>query len=129
MLEEFKTFVTRGRVVDLAVGIVIGVAFAGLVQSLVANLVTPMLTIPGEVDFSDLKFTIGGGKFRYGAFLNDLLSFLIVALAVFFGVVRPLGMLQGKAQAERDAAVKECSECLSTIPAAARRCAFCTSEQ
>lgn len=129
MLDEFKTFITRGRVVDLAVGIVIGVAFASLVTSLVTNIVTPLVTIPGEVDFSDLTFTIGGGTFRYGAFLNDLVSFMIIAAAVFFGVVRPLGRLAERSQADRAGRTKECSECLSTIPAPARRCAFCTSEQ
>lgn len=129
MLEEFKSFITRGRVVDLAVGIVIGVAFASLVKSLVANVVTPLITIPGEVDFSNLEFTIGGGKFRYGEFLNDLISFLVIAGAVFVGVVRPLGRLSAKADAERAEATKTCAQCLSTIPAAASRCAFCTSEQ
>lgn len=129
MLEEFKTFITRGRVVDLAVGIVIGVAFASVVTSFVANIVTPLVTIPGEVDFSDLSFTVGGGTFRYGAFLNDLVSFLVIAGAVFFGVVRPLGRLAERSNADRAARTKECPECLSTIPDKARRCAFCTSEQ
>lgn len=114
---------------DLAVGIVIGVAFAGLVTSFVANLLTPLVTIPGEIDFSDLQVTVGGGTFRYGAFLNDLVSFLVIAAAVFFGVVRPLGRLAERADADRAERVKQCTECLSTIPAAASRCAFCTSAQ
>lgn len=129
MLDEFRDFITRGRVVDLAVGIVIGVAFASLVTSLVGNVITPLVTIPGEVDFSDLQFTIGGGTFRYGAFLNDLISFLVVAAAVFFGVVRPLGRLSARSEADRAARTKECTACLSTIPAPAARCAFCTSAQ
>ncbi len=130
MLDEFKAFILRGRVVDLAVGIVIGVAFAGLVNSLVANIVTPAITIPGEVDFSELKVKVGGGTFRYGAFLNDLLSFAIIAAAVFFFVVRPLNALNARREANGEAGeTKQCDMCLSTIPEAAKRCAFCTSDQ
>ncbi len=128
MLEEFKGFILRGRVVDLAVGIVVGVAFAGLVNSLVANLLTPLLAIPGDVDFQELAFTINKSKFRYGLFVNDALSFLIVAASVFFLVVRPINTLNAKASGGKGP-TKVCGECLSTIPEPARRCAFCTSEQ
>ena len=130
MLRDFKAFILRGNVVDLAVGVVIGVAFAGVVGSLVANLLTPLITIPGEADFSALEFTIGGGTFRYGQFLNDLLSFVLIAAAVFFVVVRPMAALQARRQPLADEpASKQCPYCLSTIPDAATRCAFCTSEQ
>ncbi len=128
MLDEFKSFILRGRVVDLAVGIVVGVAFAGLVNSLVGNLLTPVLAIPGEVDFKDLAFSINTSKFRYGAFLNDLISFLIVAASVFFFVVRPINRMNQKAGGDKGP-TKVCTDCLSTIPEPARRCAFCTSAQ
>lgn len=131
MLRDFKAFVMRGNVVDLAVGIVIGVAFATLIGSLVNNMLTPLFAIPGEVDFSDLSARVGGGTFKYGQFLNDLISFVIIAAAVFFFVVRPLNALvnrQGDGS-EPSSDVKECQLCLSTIPTAAKRCAFCTGDQ
>lgn len=129
MLKEFKGFILRGNVVDLAVGIVLGVAFATVVQSLVANLLTPLIAIPGTVDFGSLQFTISDSEFRYGQFLNDLIAFATVAAAVFFFVVRPVNALMAQRKTERDVASesKQCPECLSSIPAGARRCAFCTS--
>lgn len=131
MLKEFKGFILRGNVVDLAVGIVIGVAFAALVNSLVSNLLTPLIGIPGSVDFSSLSFEINGSEFLYGQFLNDLLAFVMMAAAVFFFVVRPVNSLMAKRKTERDVVSesKQCGECLSSIPAAARRCAFCSSPQ
>jgi large conductance mechanosensitive channel len=131
MLKEFKSFVLRGNVVDLAVGIVIGAAFVAVVNSFVGNLLTPLLAIPGEVDFSRLDFTIGGGKFRYGRFLNDVIAFLLIAAAVFFFVVRPINTLMERRKTSRDveSESKECQECLSNIPRGARRCAFCTAPQ
>ncbi|HEV2757700.1 MAG TPA: large conductance mechanosensitive channel protein MscL [Actinomycetota bacterium] len=131
MLKEFKGFILRGNVVDLAVGIVIGVAFAAVVNSLVTNLLTPLIGIPGSVDFSSLSFTINESEFRYGLFLNDVIAFVLMAAAVFFFVVRPVNALMAKRKTERDVVSesKQCPECLSSIPAAARRCAFCTSPQ
>ena len=129
MLQDFKAFILRGNVVDLAVGVVIGVAFAGVVGSFVTNLLTPLIAIPGEVDFSGLQATIGGGTFRYGQFLNDLISFVLIAAAVFFAVVRPMAALQARRAPAAEANTKECPRCLSTIPLAATRCAFCTSDQ
>ena len=128
MLDDFKAFILRGNVVDLAVGVVIGVAFAGVVGSLVSNLLTPLIAIPGEVDFSELAFTVGGGTFRYGQFLNDLLGFVLIAAAVFFAIVRPMAALKSR-RAPAEAVTKQCPRCLSTIPMAATRCAFCTSDQ
>lgn len=131
MLKEFKGFILRGNVVDLAVGIVIGVAFAAVVNSLVTNLLTPLIGIPGNVDFSNLSFSIRQSTFRYGLFLNDVIAFVMMAAAVFFFVVRPVNALMAKRKTERDVASesKQCPECLSSIPAAAKRCAFCTSTQ
>ena len=131
MLKEFKNFVLRGNVVDLAVGIVIGAAFVTLVGSLVANLITPLLAIPGDVDFSALSFSISGSEFLYGQFINDVIAFLMIAAAVFFFVVRPVNKLMEMRKTSRDVTSKskECSECLSNIPVAAKRCSFCTSPQ
>ena len=129
MLKEFKAFLLRGNVVDLAVAVVIGAAFGAVIASFVANILTPLIAIPGTTDFSDLKVTIGGGTFMYGQFLNDLLAFLLIAAAVFFFVVRPINALMArrKTQPDVESETKECPECLSNIPAAARRCAFCTT--
>ena len=128
MLDDFKAFILRGNVVDLAVGVVIGVAFAGVVGYIVSNLLTPLIAIPGEVDYGEHAFTIGGGTFRYGQFLNDLLGFVLIAAAVFFAIVRPMAALKSR-RAPAEAVTKQCARCLSTIPAAATRCAFCTSDQ
>jgi len=131
MLKDFKTFLLRGNVVDLAVAIVIGVAFAALVTSFVDNLITPIVAaIIGEPDFSQLTFTINGSVFHYGAFLNALISFVSIAAAVFFFVVKPVNALTARArrQPSPDPTTKKCPECLSEIPIDAKRCAFCTSE-
>ena len=129
MLKEFRAFLLRGNVVDLAVAVVIGAAFGALITSLVANILTPLIAIPGKTDFSDLKFTVGGGVFAYGQFINDVLAFVLIAAAVFFFVVKPVNALMARRKTEPDVAstTKQCPECLSSIPSAARRCAFCTS--
>lgn len=131
MLKEFKSFLLRGNVVDLAVAVVIGAAFGAVVASFVANILTPIIAIPGTTDFSNLRFTIGGGTFNYGQFLNDLLAFVLIAAAVFFFVVKPVNALMSRRKTEPDveSTTKECPECLSSIPSAARRCAFCTTTQ
>ena len=131
MLKEFKGFILRGNVVDLAVAVMIGAAFAAVVKSLVDNVLTPVIGIPGGVDFSRLKFTINDSTFRYGLFLNDVIAFVLMAAAVFFFVVRPVNTLMANRKTERDVVSesKKCTECLSSIPSGARRCAFCTSEQ
>ena len=131
MLKDFKTFLLRGNVVDLAVAIVIGVAFAALVTSFVDNLITPIIAaIIGQPDFSKLTFTINGSVFHYGAFLNALISFVAIAAAVFFFVVKPVNALvaRSRRKAPEDPTTKKCPECLSEIPVDAKRCAFCTSE-
>lgn len=126
MLKEFKQFLLRGNVVDLAVGVVIGAAFGTVVAALVSDFLMPLIGAVAKVpDFSALAFTINGSQFMYGHFLNALISFVLVALAVFFFVVKPMNMLAKKPDAP---ATKKCPECQSEIPASATRCAFCTQE-
>ena len=93
MLKEFKAFVMRGNVVDLAIAVVIGTAFGAVVTSLVENILTPLIGIPGKADFATLEFTINESVFRYGLFLNALVAFVLIAAAVFFFVVKPLNVL------------------------------------
>lgn len=129
MLTEFKQFLFRGNIVDLAVAVVIGVAFVAVVNSLVTDLLTPVIAaIVGKHDFSALTFSINGSKFRYGSFINAMISFVSIAAVVFFAVVKPVTALNARRPAEDEPAVRECPECLSTIPAAARRCSHCTTE-
>jgi large conductance mechanosensitive channel len=130
-VKDFKEFLLRGNLVELAVAVVIGVAFAALIDAFVQDLITPLIAaIGGEQDFSALTFTINDSVFRYGHFLNQLISFLIIAAVVYFLVVKPVNALMTRRKTETpvDDAVRECPECLSSIPAAAHRCAFCTTE-
>lgn len=129
MLSDFKAFVLRGNVVDLAVAVVIGAAFGAVVNALVADLITPIISIPGQADFSSLDFTIHGSVFRYGHFFNAVISFLTIAAAVFYFVVVPVNALMRRVTKEPppDPSVRKCPECLSDIPAAASRCKFCTA--
>lgn len=130
-MKDFKEFLLRGNLVELAVAVVIGVAFGALVTSLVENLITPLLAaIGGEPDFSALTFTINDSVFRYGAFINALVSFLVIAAVVYFLVVKPVNALMARMKTEPpvDETVRDCPECLSSIPTAARRCMFCTTE-
>ena len=130
LLKDFRTFVLRGNLVDTAVGIVIGIAFAALVTALVRDLITPIIAaIFGTHDFSFLSFTIHGSRFGYGDFLNALITFASIAAAVFFFVVKPVNVLMARRKTEPpvDETVRACPECLSEVPVAARRCAFCTS--
>ena len=130
MLRDFKTFLLRGNVVDLAVGIVIGAAFGAVVKGLVEDLITPIIAaIIGKPDFSALTFTINGSHFLYGSFINDLITFISVAAAVFFFVVQPVNALMARRRTEPDveSETAPCPECLSDIPRLARKCAFCGS--
>jgi large conductance mechanosensitive channel len=130
-VKEFKEFLLRGNLVELAVAVVIGVAFAALVDAFVQDVITPLIAaVGGQQDFSALTFTINDSVFRYGHFLNQLISFLIIAAVIYFLVVKPVNALTARRKTEEpvDETVRECPECLSSIPAAARRCAFCTSE-
>ncbi len=129
MLKEFKQFLFRGNVVDLAVGVVVGAAFGTIVSSLVSDLITPLIAaIAKTPDFSGLYFTINGSKFMYGHFINALVSFLLVASSIFFFVVKPMNILIAKARKEPplDPTTKKCKECLSEIPIDAKRCSHCT---
>jgi large conductance mechanosensitive channel len=130
LVKEFRTFLLRGNLVDLAVGIVIGIAFAALVNALVKDLITPIIAaIAGKHDFSALSFTINGSRFLYGDFVNAVIAFVSIAAAVFFFVVKPVNALMARRKAEPiDETVRACPECLSEIPRAASRCAFCTVE-
>ena len=131
MIGEFREFILRGNLVDLAVAVVIGTAFTVLVTALVEDLITPLIAaIGGEPDFSNLTFTINGSEFRYGEFLNALFAFLLIALVVFFLVIKPVNALMNRFSTEPpvDEETRSCPECLSEIPVDARRCAFCTTE-
>ena len=131
MVKDFKQFILRGNMLDLAIAVVIGVAFTAVITAIVRDLITPLIeAIGGSQDFSSLTFTIHHSTFRYGDFLNYLISFMVVAAAVFFLVVLPVNALVERARREApaDPTTKRCPECLSEIPLEARRCAFCTSQ-
>lgn len=131
MFKEFRAFILRGNLVDLAVAVVIGAAFGAVVTALVADIITPIIgAIGGKPDFSALTFTINGSQFRYGAFLNALLSFIIIAAVVFFFVVKPVNALMARYRPEPsvERETHACPECLSDIPVGASRCAFCTAQ-
>ena len=129
MFKEFKAFLLRGNVIDLAVGVVIGAAFGSVVTALVADFLTPLIAAIVKVpNFAGLVFTLNGSQFMYGHFINALISFLLVASAVFFFVVKPMNVLIARAHKEppNDPATRKCPECLSEIPIEARRCSACT---
>ena len=131
LVKDFRQFLLRGNVVDLAVGIVIGAAFGRIVSTVVAGLVTPLIAaVGGDHDFANLAFTINGSQFRYGLIVNAVITFLVVATVVFFFVVRPVNTLMGRFRTEPVVTepVRPCPECLSEIPKRARRCAFCTAD-
>ena len=130
-MKDFKAFLLRGNLVDMAVGIVIGVAFGAVIAAFVANIVTPLIAaIFGKPDFSQLSFTINGSRFDYGLFLNALIAFVLVAIVLFFLVIKPVNALVARSRTEppADPTTRNCPECLSEIPIAASRCAFCTTE-
>lgn len=130
MLKEFREFILRGNLIDLAVAVVIGTAFTAVVTALVKCLITPFIAaFGGQPDFAGLTFTINGSKFLYGQFINALIAFLIIAAVVFFLVIKPVNALMARFQPAPavDTETRVCPECLSDIPIAAARCAFCTS--
>ena len=132
-MDGFKKFLLRGNVVDLAVAVVIGAAFGAVVTAFVEAFITPLVGVVtgASGDFSAKTFEAGGVLFPFGLFIQALLSFIIIAAVVYFFVVKPITRLMDrfKTEPEPDAPVKECPECLSKIPEAATRCAFCTVEQ
>jgi large conductance mechanosensitive channel len=131
MLKGFRQFVLRGNVLDLAVAVVIGGAFGTVVTALVKDLVTPLLAaIVGKPDFSALAFTVNGSRFPIGDFINAVVAFVLMAAAIYFLVVVPVNALTARirrGETPADPTTKRCPECLSEVPVAARRCAFCTS--
>lgn len=130
-MKGFKQFIMRGNVLDLAVAVVIGAAFGAVVSALVKDLLTPLIAaIVGKPDFSNIEFTVHNSKFAIGDFINAVVSFLLIAAAVYYFVVLPVNTLMArlrKGEKSPDPTTKKCPECLSEIPIAARRCAFCTS--
>ena len=132
IVTEFKEFILRGNVVDLAVAVVMGAAFTAVVTSLVANIFTPLIAaIFGKPDFSSLSFTINKSTFTYGAFFNSLISFVLIALVVFLFIIKPMNFLLEKRRKgldEDDTDERPCPECRSSIPKEATRCAYCTSQ-
>ncbi|MES2059603.1 MAG: large conductance mechanosensitive channel protein MscL [Patescibacteria group bacterium] len=129
MIKGFKEFILRGNVVDLAVGVVMGAAFGNIVTALVKDILTPLIGAIAKVpDFSGLVFILNDSKFAYGDFLNVLISFLLVSIAVYFFIIVPMNALVKRMKHEKpaDPSNKKCPECLSEIPLAARRCSHCT---
>jgi large conductance mechanosensitive channel len=125
---EFKAFLLRGNLVDTAVGIVIGLAFTAVVTGFIADLITPLIAaIFGKPDFGALSFTIHNSVFHYGNFLNLLITFVLIAIVLFFLVVRPVNAMRARRESP-DPTTRNCPECLSEIPIEAHRCAFCTAE-
>jgi large conductance mechanosensitive channel len=127
-LGELKAFLFRGNVIDLAIAVVIGAAFGALVTAFVSGILTPLIAaVFGQPDFSDLSFTINGSRFMYGEVINALISFVLIGVAIFYFVVVPVNRF--RKDPPPDPAIKKCPECLSDIPAEARRCAHCASPQ
>ena len=130
-MKGFKQFILRGNVLDLAVAVVMGAAFGAVVTALVKDLITPIIAaLVGKPDFSAIQFEVNGSKFLIGDFINAIVSFLLIAAAVYFFVVLPVNALMARlkrGEVAPDPTSKKCPECLSDIPIAARRCAFCTS--
>jgi large conductance mechanosensitive channel len=130
-MSGFKQFLLRGNVVDLAVGVVIGAAFGTVVTAFVKDLLTPLIAaLVKAPDFSALTFTVNGSKFLYGDFVNAIISFLIIAAAVYYFVVLPINALIARTRknpAPADPTTKICPECCNEVSIKARRCGFCTS--
>lgn len=130
MLRDFKAFILRGNVIDLAVGVALGAAFAAVVTSFTENLLTPLLAIPGDAaSFADMELVVSGSRFRYGEVIDSVISLVIIGAVLFFLVVRPVNALMDRRRTEPDVeqTTRPCPECLSAIPEAARRCAYCTA--
>lgn len=128
LLRDFRHYLFTARALDLAIGVVVGVAFGTVIKSFVDNLVSPLMSIVGNFDFSELSFAFRGGEFMYGRFINDVIAFLLVATTVFLAVVRPKQSYEAGMDARAEPTTI-CAACLSTIPAAASRCAFCREDQ
>jgi large conductance mechanosensitive channel len=129
MLKEFRDFLLKGNLIEVAVALVLALALTALVTSLVEDLITPLIAaIFGQPDFSGLTFTVNESTFRYGEFLNALVAFVLIGAVLFFLVIKPVNALLERRRGTSDPTNRPCPECLSEIPVDARRCAFCTSE-
>lgn len=130
LLDEFKSFITKGNVIDLAVAVVVGVAFNAVVTAFVTDIITPFIGVAGKVNFASLTYTFNNSTFLVGAFINAIISFVTIAVVIFFLMVKPVSAMNERRKKKENAAptTKVCPECLSTIPIKARRCAFCTSK-
>ena len=127
-MKDFKAFLLRGNLVDLAVAVVIGLAFGAVITALVGDLITPLIAaIAGKQDFSNLTFTIHHSRFKYGDFIDALLSFVVIAAAVFFFVVKPVNAMMARRQKD-EPTTRPCPHCLTEIPLAATVCASCTRD-
>ena len=126
-VKGFRSFITRGNLIDLAVAVVIGTAFTAVVTAIVADLITPLIAaIGGQPNFANLTFVVHKSTFRYGAFFNALISFLIIAAVVYYLIVAPMAKVSARFQRNVEVTTRDCPECLSTIPVAASRCMYCT---
>ncbi len=128
---EFKDFIMKGNVVDLAVAVVIGVAFNAVVTAFVSDIITPLIGVPGHVNFAAYTYTLNGSTFLVGSFVSAIISFISIAVVVFFFLVKPVSKMKEINEKKKPAGApttKQCPECLSTIPIGAKRCAFCTSK-
>jgi large conductance mechanosensitive channel len=129
-MSDFKAFLLRGNVIDLAVGVIIGAAFGTVIQAFVKDLMTPLIAaIVGQPDFSGLYFTINSSHFKYGDFFNAVIAFVIIAAVVYYFVVLPYSRFRARFEPKKPDEAAQCTECLSSIPKGARRCPFCTSPQ
>ena len=128
-MKGFRSFITRGNLIDLAVAVVIGTAFTAVVTALVADLITPLIAaIAGKPNFATLKFTVNHSTFLYGSFINAALTFLIVAAVVYYLIVAPMAKISARFARNVEVTTRDCPECLSTIPLAASRCMYCTAQ-
>jgi len=130
LANEFKDFIMKGDVIDLAVGVIIGLAFNSVITAFVTDIITPLIGIPGHVNFASWTYTINGSVFSIGLFINTVVSFITIALVVFFFIVKPVSKMKETTtkKVQVSPTTKQCPECLSNIPIGAKRCAFCTSK-
>ena len=128
-MSGFRKFLFRGNLIELAVAVVIGIAFNAVVQALINDLITPIIAaFGGQPNFRTLTFTINKSHFAYGAFINALLSFVIIAAVIYYLLVAPAARLAARLERQKETTERECPECLSQIPVAAKRCMYCTAE-
>ncbi len=127
-VKDFKAFLLRGNVIDLAIAVVIGVAFGTVITAFVKDLITPLIAIPGKTNFESLHFTVDKSTFLYGDFLNYVVAFIVLAAVIFFAVVKPINAFMTRRQGPAATTTKTCEHCASEIPISARVCAFCTRE-